>query len=212
MAAAAFFETPLTLLAEETGFRVHLRGRNEAGLNRQIAAQKIWAIYFVVSDDHGLAVGDSLSIALSPASEIDATVIWSGPQILGCKLARPADPENLLKASFEADVTEGDASNDDDLDFGARFLKFRLARKLTQARLAEQLGVSVPAICNWEKNKSRPKARRMEFVASVLGVSLPELLGHSEMPSLRRIILDSRQEVANAAGISPDRVEISIKL
>lgn len=47
---------------------------------------------------------------------------------------------------------------------------------LTQAELAEQVGVSVTAISHWETGNKRPRASNIRKLASALGVTPREIL------------------------------------
>ncbi len=47
---------------------------------------------------------------------------------------------------------------------------------LTQAELAEELGVSVTTISHWETGSKRPRASNIRKLAKVLGVSPQEVL------------------------------------
>ena len=55
--------------------------------------------------------------------------------------------------------------------------EYRKNRALTQQQLAEILGVRQNTICQWEKGKREPSIKMCKEVASVLGVSLDELVG-----------------------------------
>lgn len=63
------------------------------------------------------------------------------------------------------------------------FKRLRLIQGLTQAELAEALGVSTVTICKWELGRGLPKAKRLKEVASILHTTIPELL---EEPQERR--------------------------
>ena len=56
------------------------------------------------------------------------------------------------------------------------FRRARLSRGLTQAELAEALGVSTVTVCKWELGRGLPKAKRLPEVAKALQVTVPELL------------------------------------
>lgn len=42
--------------------------------------------------------------------------------------------------------------------------------EFTQAQMAEQLGISRPAYCNWEKNKTQPNQKNLRSLANILKV------------------------------------------
>lgn len=56
----------------------------------------------------------------------------------------------------------------------------RLLKGLTQKELADLLGVSIVSVSKWESGKGRPKARRLNEVASTLNISIQELLDETE--------------------------------
>ena len=56
------------------------------------------------------------------------------------------------------------------------FKKARLIAGLTQADLAEKLGVSVPTIRKWEYGKGLPRAKRINSVANALNTTAEKLL------------------------------------
>jgi transcriptional regulator with XRE-family HTH domain len=52
----------------------------------------------------------------------------------------------------------------------------RLAAGLTQQMLAERLGITQGAISQWEKGTARPSISVLKPLASVLGITLDELI------------------------------------
>lgn len=60
------------------------------------------------------------------------------------------------------------------------FKRARLEEGLTQAELAEILGVSTVAICKWETGKGFPKAKRIKLVANALHTTVAKLIGDEE--------------------------------
>ena len=53
--------------------------------------------------------------------------------------------------------------------------ELRQARGLSQARVAEDVGVSKPAVCKWETGVSVPRTELLPMLARVLGCSIDEL-------------------------------------
>lgn len=51
---------------------------------------------------------------------------------------------------------------------------------LTQEQLAEKIGVSRQAVANWEKGESTPDISNCISLANLFGVSIDELVGHSD--------------------------------
>ena len=56
------------------------------------------------------------------------------------------------------------------------FRKARMIQGLTQAELAEKLGVSTVSVSQWENGRNYPDVKRLKTVASVLGTTVEELL------------------------------------
>jgi len=60
--------------------------------------------------------------------------------------------------------------------FGERLYRLREQAGLTQARVAEQLGISARAYAFWERESVSLKPEQIERLARVLGVSVEDLL------------------------------------
>jgi transcriptional regulator with XRE-family HTH domain len=71
--------------------------------------------------------------------------------------------------------------------FAERLRAFREERQLTQARLAELLGVSPRVYNRWEKGVTKPHFDTVVRLADILQVTLDELAGRKE-PSTERLI------------------------
>ncbi len=83
----------------------------------------------------------------------------------------------------------------------------RKEKGLTQARLAEQLGITDRAVSKWENGRSIPDAGIMLELTEILGVSVNELLtgekiekeDYKEMAENNLLELKKREEVSNKA-------------
>ena len=53
--------------------------------------------------------------------------------------------------------------------------KMRLARGLTQAKLAEALDVDTSTVTKWETGEAKPRADKRPLLAKILGCSIDEL-------------------------------------
>lgn len=67
------------------------------------------------------------------------------------------------------------------MDFARRLKKMRQQADLTQAELAEKVGLTNRAIGAWESGKARPRLDKLEEVAQVLGTTSSSLL-HGDKP------------------------------
>lgn len=65
---------------------------------------------------------------------------------------------------------------DDHATLGDRLAAGREAAGMTQAQLAERLGVRSKTLRDWENDVSEPRANRLQMLAALLGVSLRWLL------------------------------------
>ncbi|SKB96225.1 helix-turn-helix domain-containing protein [Sphingopyxis flava] len=209
MGALPFIEITPALDAAGHGRCIYLRGVSGAKAGTELLSDEIRGLYFGVPASHGLRVGDQLRMDLDPVGLVDAEVILVAPDMVGCRFAEPIRASDLFPGKAARVAAKADAAGE---DLGMRLAQYRRAKGMTLAQLAERLGVSVPAICAWEKNKSRPKYKRLEMVADALDVTVPDLLGLSEQMSLPDLILNSRHQIASAAGVSPDKIDISIRL
>lgn len=54
--------------------------------------------------------------------------------------------------------------------------RLRLAKRITQARLADRLGVSKQSVSNWENNNIQPSVELLEKLADYFAVSTDTLL------------------------------------
>ena len=59
---------------------------------------------------------------------------------------------------------------------GAYIMILRKARKYTQQRLAERLGVSHQAVSNWERGESMPDIAILPQLAALLGTTVDKIL------------------------------------
>ncbi len=68
-------------------------------------------------------------------------------------------------------------------DFHQRLRQLRAARKLTQTRVAELLGVNPRVYTHWENGDATPLFGTVVKIADILDVSLDELAGRKESNS-----------------------------
>ena len=77
-----------------------------------------------------------------------------------------------------------------------RLAALRRRNLLTQADLAQQLGVSTQAVRNWESGRAWPRMRYLRQLCEVLGVSIGELLTPEEQERLESGDGDDEEEAA----------------
>ena len=69
---------------------------------------------------------------------------------------------------------------------GGTIKRLREGRRLTQARLAELLGVTDKAVSKWETGRGLPDLTLLEPLAKALGISVPELLSGEQVVNANR--------------------------
>lgn len=67
-------------------------------------------------------------------------------------------------------------------NIGKGIRQARILRKLSQAQLAQKLGVTKQTISNYENNVREPDFEMLDTLAAVLGVSLSYLVGETDEP------------------------------
>jgi transcriptional regulator with XRE-family HTH domain len=66
-------------------------------------------------------------------------------------------------------------------NFAERLKELRTARKLTQVRVAELLGISPRVYHRWESGSATPYFDTVVKIADILGVTLDELAGRKDV-------------------------------
>ncbi len=76
-----------------------------------------------------------------------------------------------------------------DYPFGELVYQYRKSAGLTQAALAEQLGVTAKAVSKWENGAAKPTTNTIRKLAVVFGVSVEALLTQKEKPMKKEITM-----------------------
>ncbi|MEH7612843.1 helix-turn-helix domain-containing protein, partial [Gottfriedia acidiceleris] len=63
---------------------------------------------------------------------------------------------------------------------GRQIAQLRKVNKITQMKLADQLGVSFQAISNWERGETMPDISKLPELAEIFNVSIDEILGNEK--------------------------------
>lgn len=86
------------------------------------------------------------------------------------------------------------------IQMGARIRQLRSGRNMTQAMLAQRLGVTKSVVSAYENGMRYPSYDVLLNLADIYGVSTDYLLGHS------------RQNVVDVTGLTPNQIEGVIAL
>ena len=87
------------------------------------------------------------------------------------------DPDVFLQKVIPTDTPEAEAKRRRAV--GARIKARRKQMGLTQAEVAQKLGIASQSVTNYESGKTDPSIRNLISLAAVLGVSTDYLLGRS---------------------------------
>jgi transcriptional regulator with XRE-family HTH domain len=68
-------------------------------------------------------------------------------------------------------------------EFGTRLHAAREARGLSQAQMAEKLGLAQQSYAAWERRNVALRADQLQQLAVILGVGVDQLLGHEPKPA-----------------------------
>ncbi|MDP3781335.1 MAG: helix-turn-helix transcriptional regulator, partial [Sphingopyxis sp.] len=172
------------------------------------------------------AACDRIEIELPHAGDITAVVIWASGRLFGCQFEGPVSPATLSAVELKSAVAptpeptpaiaappgmdEVDADPASDEAFGDRLQRLRTSAGLSLAEVAKRMGVSAPSVSGWEKGRARPTRGRVVKLAAILRVPTSDLLDHAAPEEFQELVDRSREQIAHAAGVSPDRVRITI--
>lgn len=193
------------------------QGVKETGAGIEVLIHNISETGLLVESDVRLAVGERIEIELPHAGAIPARTIWASGRLFGCEFESPVSPATLSAAELRSAVGADLHFDSDEPSplaerFGARLQRLRAAKGLSQADLADRMGVSAPSISGWEKGRARPKNNRIAALAELLGVPVSELLGDPAPERLQDLIDRSREQIARALGTASEKVRIVIEL
>lgn len=104
-------------------------------------------------------------------------------------------------------------------EVGARILQLRRDQDLTQAELAECLGISYQAVSSWERGASMPDISKLVDLARMLHTSVDRLLGNeneeaaekAEVTALAPEVLAHAKWAVEHAGDAPKAKKIGMK-
>ena len=112
--------------------------------------------------------------------------------------------------------------------FASRLRGLRENRRLSKTALAKRVGVSTTCVWNWEEGNTEPRPENLAALSKALNAPVPYLQDGSEWndaPStdpaatpaqygggtLAEVIADAKSRIAQLAGISPEKVIISLE-
>lgn len=195
------------------------RGALGSGSSTNVLVHNLSPTGLLLESEVKLSVGEKIEIDLPHAGATSAKVIWASGKLFGCQFdssisAAALSAAQLRGGARQAGVADGPARRQSvpDESFGMRLHRLRMERGLTLSQLAGQLGVSKPTVWAWEQGKARPIDNRIEALAMALGVTGSELVPGRDSPALQDLLAKTREQVAAAFGMHPDKIKIVIEL
>lgn len=87
---------------------------------------------------------------------------------------------------------------------------YRKALNMSQANLAEMIGMSQQAVAKWESGKAEPDSATLKKLASIFGITVDQLLGNTKLeddwpPEAKVLFRDMKK-------LTPEQFELVKKL
>lgn len=228
MVISAYFESAAkpsaSTRAKRRKLMLEVRGAHASGSDVPVVIHNISETGLLIECEAALSIRDRIDIDLPHAGVVPATLVWVSGRMFGCQFDAPISPAVLSAAQLRSaiDVEEASATSSvpenesvpvgpNGSNFAANLKRMRMAKGLSQANMAERLGVSGPSISGWEKGRARPKEDRLADLANLLGVPVSQLLVDPQPDMIHDLIDASRDQIARATGVAPERVRIIVE-
>lgn len=199
--------------------QLETRGALPSGDASSVLIHDISATGMLLESPVALAIDERIGVELPHAGETWARVVWHSGKLFGCEFHTPISAAALSAAQLRSavgqpvDLTpQRRQEAAPDASFGARLERLRKARGISQAHIANRLGVSKPTVWAWEHGKARPVGSRIAALADVLGVGSAELVSPNGTSELDDLLTRSRDQIAAAVGTTPEKVRIWVEL
>ena len=202
------------------------KGVQHDGTGIEVQIHNISGTGLLFEADIKLAACDRIEIELPHAGDITAVVIWASGRLFGCQFEGPVSPATLSAVELKSAVApapepmpalDPPSSVDEihaapviDEAFGDRLQRLRTSAGLSLPEVAKRMGVSAPAVSAWEKGRARPTRGQIVKLAAILRIPTADLLDDAAPEEFQELVDRSREQIAHAAGVSPDRVRITI--
>lgn len=228
MVISAYFESgarsSAATRAKRRKLMLEVRGAHASGADVPVTIHNISETGLLIECEAALSIRDRIDIDLPHAGVVPATLVWVSGRMFGCQFDAPISPAALSAAQLRSAIAIEEASppssalEQDSVpvgphssSFAANLKRLRKAKGLSQANVAERLGVSGPSISGWEKGRARPKEDRLADLAHLLGVPVSQLLVDPQPDMIHDLIDASRQQIARATGVAPEKVRIIVE-
>lgn len=211
--------------------RLELPGTSD-GASTNVVIHDISTAGMLIETRSTLEIGQSIMLSLPDADRVVARVVWQNETLFGCRfetsLPQGAVSAIRLRSPGPDDVKPaGDPPEEAAAEgLGERLLRLRHEKGLSRTALSERTGFSKPTIWGWETGRTTPRRENLRILAAVFGLSEQQLLyGRGRPPlretdasgaeayarSLKEVIDQAKTRIAEVAGVSKLKVQISIE-
>jgi DNA-binding XRE family transcriptional regulator len=205
---------PLRPRAARRRLRLESEGATASGEPARVLIHNISTTGLLIESAAILAEGERIELTLPEVGTVSAHIVWMSESFYGCRFETPLPTSALgtleLYARVIAPPAPMRAEASDTLP--VRIARLRKEQGLTLEALAALVNVSKPTVWAWEQGKSRPTPERIAALARFLGVAEDELLSGRDGNALALALGQARAMVAEAFGVDPARVKVSIEL
>lgn len=205
---------PLRPRAARRQLRLESEGATAAGETARVLIHNISATGLLIETPAVLAQDERIELALPEVGTVSALVVWMSESFYGCRFETPLPASALSTLELYAKVITPSAPvlTEPADTLPVRIARLRKEQGLTLEALAALVNVSKPTVWAWEQGKSRPTPERVAALARLLGVAEDELLTGRDGTALAQALSQARAVVAEAFGVDPARVKVSIEL
>lgn len=205
-------EAALLPRAPRRQLRLEAEGSTASGQTAQVLIHNVSTTGLLLESPVALAEDERIGLALPQVDTALARVVWMSETFYGCRFETPL-PESVLAAlELYSPVSGKPATGKPAQTLPVRIAQLRKEQGLTLDGLASLVNVSKPTVWAWEQGKTRPTPERLAALAKLFGVAEDELLTGRDGDALAAALRHARSVVAEAFGVDPAHVKVSIDL
>lgn len=193
------------LLLESAGFTA-------SGQTARVLIHNVSTTGLLIESTVALAEAERIEIALPQIGSATAHVVWTSENFYGCRFDAPVPMSALSALQLSSQSSPVPAPGEPGDTLPVRIARLRKQQGLTLEALAALVNVSKPTVWAWEQGKARPTPERITALAERLGVGEEELRTGRDGDALAEALSHARRMVAQAYGVDPARVKVSIEL
>jgi transcriptional regulator with XRE-family HTH domain len=192
--------------------RLESEGSTASGETARVLIHNISTTGLLLESAVLLTEDERIELALPEVGNAAAHVVWMSESFYGCRFETPLPASALGTLELYSRVISTAAPSESADTLPVRIARLRKEQGLTLEALAALVNVSKPTVWAWEQGKTRPTPERIAALAKLLGVDEDELLTGRDGNALAQALNQARQVVAEAFGVDPARVKVSIEL